>query len=240
MVDACAHYHCVLLSSKNSVSENFDRCNPNFSWTHSISSLFRRSLFWMLEMVRYLGGPLVKRLLSRSLSLSYFPSQYIIFICSSNEIASFLTYLTPSPLVAVRLVRTFANLVDEHVAAIGRAHSPTLESLDVSECSHVSWEAVSSLLLGCPKLHSLDIGYCSQLASENPKDVASAIRAASQRLRFLNMTSLLSVSLAASASLVDALTALPNLQDVRLCGSTKLTDEMVELVPTLYDSADSI
>lgn len=152
------------------------------------------------------------------------------FVYSTNEIAAFLKYLTPSPLVTLLFSRTFMNLADEHVAAISRAHSRTLECLDVSECSHISWNAVSTLLRDCPHLHSLDVGYCTQLTLANPKEVASTLRAASKRLRFLNMTSHLSISPAATSTVLEGLGALQNIRELRLCGSTKLTDEMVELV----------
>lgn len=152
---------------------------------------------------------------------------------SSSEISSFLNYLAPSPLATLSLTRSFTNLVDAHVEAIARAHSRSLECLDLSECSNISWKAISTLLRDCPKLHSLDIGYCTGLALANGDEIASTLRSASQRLRFLNMTSLLSVSPGATSSVIGGLAALQHIQDLRLCGSTRLTDEMVELVRPL-------
>ena len=165
------------------------------------------------------------------------------FLCSSNEISSIINYLVASPLVTLSFARSFTNLEDEHVEAIARAHSRTLESLDISECSHISWNCVTCLLQDCRQLHSLNIRDCTELASGDPKVISSTLRAASQRLRSLNLRSLLeSTSLRVTRQIIEGVSALKNIQDLRLCDSANLSDEMVELVlySAFYSSAQCL
>ena len=129
---------------------------------------------------------------------------------------------------------TFVNLEDEHVEAIARAHSQTLESIDLSECSRISWKSVATLLRECRQLHSLDVCYCTRLASEEPRELATlTLQAAALQLRHLNLSSdCLNRPNLETASTYEYFEGFTALQDLRICGSA-LTDERVEHVPPL-------
>ena len=154
---------------------------------------------------------------------------------SSNEISWIIKYLAASrQLVTLSFAHSFANLQDEHVEAIARAHSERLESLNLSGCLYISWKSVAFLLRECQQLHSLNLSSCKQLASDNPVGILSIL----QRLRSLNLTSLLAnFSSTATKLFVKGVSAMQqNIQELRLCRSESLTDEIVELVLPLWFS----